>query len=190
VNSEAPARVLFVCTANICRSPMAAALLADQLARRGVPATITSAGLLESGRVVADGTVRVLGARGLDVRAHVSQQLAPDLVEASDLVLGMEHRHLQEAALMAGGGWGRVFTLREIVRRGEAAGARWPGETLTAWIGRVSSGRTPKDLVGAWGDDIDDPYGQHDDAYRATLAEIDDLVSRLVELAWPMSDRR
>jgi protein-tyrosine phosphatase len=183
-----PARVLFVCTANIVRSPMAAALLHARLAHQGVTAVVESAGLLESGRDVARGTVRALSGHNVDVRRHRSRSLEAATVETASLILGLERAHVREVVILAPAAWPRTFTLKELVRRGELIGKRVQGDSLEKWIGRAHAGRLQRDFVGVdTTDDVLDPYGLADHAYDETAAEIDDLVARLVALAWPES---
>jgi len=82
--------------------------------------------------------------------------------------------------------WPHTFTLKELVRRGETVGTGRPDETLPQWLGRVHSGRRPSELVGeSLLDDVEDPTGGDPWEYRRAVTEIDDLVERLVRLAWP-----
>jgi protein-tyrosine-phosphatase len=165
---------------------MAEALLKARLETLGVHAVVESAGLLESGREVASGTVRALAGHGIDVRRHRSCNLDATTVEGASLILGLERAHVREVVLLAPSAWSRAFTLKELVRRGEAMGQRQPGESLDVWLTRAHAGRSHHDLLGIdTTDDVFDPYGLADDAYTETAAEIDDLVTKLATLAWP-----
>ncbi len=62
-------RVLFVCTANICRSPMAAAFLIGGRDDRRIGFEVASAGLLPGGLVPPPEVVATMDAYGLDLRA-------------------------------------------------------------------------------------------------------------------------
>lgn len=182
--SGAGPQILLVCTANICRSPMAEALLRHRLDQRGLSIEIVSAGLLEEGLPVSDGTLRALETRGIDVSAHQSRRLDADLVASAALVIGMERRHVQEAVLLARDAWPRSFTLKELVRRGESIGPRGD-EPFESWLARVHEGRSTADLLGtAEEDDVADPYGLADRVHRRTAKELDDLVTRLASLLW------
>jgi protein-tyrosine phosphatase len=97
--------VLFVCTGNTCRSPMAETLFRDAAARRIGCAVdevedrglvIMSAGIaaMSGGRASAE-AVRVMGECGLDLRNHESQPLTDDLVRQADLILAMTRSHRQ-----------------------------------------------------------------------------------------------
>src|SRR3954468_20148208 len=104
--------ILFLCTANQCRSAMAEAMLKGRLEARGVDAHVHSAGLLEGGQPMTPETLKVLKKRGMDGSIHESRQMTPDLIRAADLTLAMTRRHLAEAALMRPAEWTyRVFTL-------------------------------------------------------------------------------
>jgi protein-tyrosine-phosphatase len=168
---------------------MAAALLEARLTRQGADAVVESVGLLESGRDVASGTVRALAGYEVDLRRHRSRCIDADSLESASLILGLERAHVREVVIVAPSAWPRAFTLKEVVRRGEAIGPRTPGESLETWIARAHAGRLQRDLVGMSStDDVVDPYGGSDDAYEETAAEIDDLVAQLVALAWPVLD--
>lgn len=176
-------RILFVCTANRCRSPMAAAILRALLDAHGIAGVeVASAGLLPGGAPATADAVAVVGA----LAGHVSRTVSGDMVATADLVVGMTREHVRELAVAFEGCFPRVFTLKELVRRAEAVGPRAPGETPAAWLGRVGSGRSPLDLLGASpDDDIDDPVGRPRAVYRRTAEELEQLLGRFVGLAWP-----
>jgi protein-tyrosine phosphatase len=183
-------RVLFVCTANIVRSPIAAALLERRLQSSGADAVVESAGLREAERLIDDGALLALEAHGVDLRPHRSRHLDAAMVTPATLILGLEREHVREAVLLDPSVWQRTFTLKEIVRRGEEAGVRQPGETIERWVARIQAGRTRQDLLGADPiDDVADPYGGPPGGYEDAAEEIDDLVMRLVELIWPGGGR-
>lgn len=79
-------RILIVCTGNICRSPIAAAMLGQRLPRR----QIDSAGLgaLE-GQGVAPQARILAEAEGIDLSGHQARQLTTDMLVAHDLILVM-----------------------------------------------------------------------------------------------------
>jgi protein-tyrosine phosphatase len=149
------------------------------------PLTVVSAGLLESGRPVSPEVVRVMTPYGIDLSAHAATQLTAAAVAEADLILGMERRHGREAILLVPGAWPRTFTLKELVRRGEKTGPRLPGQPLEAWLDLLGEGREKTDLIGRDpGDEVADPLGGSLADYRATAAELADLVGRMTRLLW------
>jgi protein-tyrosine phosphatase len=181
-----PPTVLFVCTANIVRSPIAAALLTSRLRESGADAVVESAGLLDAYRPVDDGALLALEEHGIDLRPHRSRRLDTAMVSTAALILGLEREHVREAVLLDRSAWPRSFTLKEVVRRGEAIGIRGHEESIDDWIARMHADRTHRDLLGADPiDDIADPYGGAPGDYEDAVEEINELVARLVQLVWP-----
>jgi protein-tyrosine phosphatase len=182
----AVADVLLVCTANLCRSPMAEALLRHRFEERGVTVAVASAGLGEPDRPALGGALEALASRGLDAREHRSRRIDADLVHGAALILGLERKHVREAVVLDPRTWPRAFTLKEVVRRGEATGPRGFGEPWSRWLARLHAGRQRADLLGSSDeDDIADPTGGAFEDYETTAAELDDLLTRLVRLGWP-----
>jgi protein-tyrosine phosphatase len=162
---------------------MAEALLRDRLARRGMPANVHSAGLLDSGRPASAHGIDVLRQRGLDLTEHRSRTFTAEAIERADLVIGMARLHVREAVVAAPDSWRKAFTLKELVRRGEDIGPRANGQPLEEWLLKAHAGRIPNDLLGeSDDDDVFDPIGSTRQVYEATAAEIEDLVDRLVNL--------
>ncbi|WP_242360379.1 low molecular weight protein-tyrosine-phosphatase [Anaeromyxobacter sp. SG17] len=104
-------RVLIVCVGNICRSPMAEALLRARFAARG-RGRVESAGLgaLE-GRGADPIAVALLAERGIDLTPHRARQLTPEMLAAADLVLVMESGHQRQIEAMAPSVRGRVHRI-------------------------------------------------------------------------------
>ena len=164
---------------------MAESLLRRYLEECGIEATVHSAGLVTEDQPASPHAVDVLKDRGLDLSAHRSRRLVADLLQRADLVLAMERAHLREAVLLDPGAFPKIFTLKELVRRGETLGAREEGEPLGLWLQRLHAGRRPADHLGAsTGDDVADPIGRSRSHYGRTAAELDDLISRAVELVF------
>src|SRR5690349_11718390 len=96
--------VLFVCTGNTCRSPMAEALAREELERRGWHhVRLASAGTAaDFGQPASGNAVSVLARKGIDLDRHSSQPLTRALVEWADLILAMSPSHLGPVARSGG----------------------------------------------------------------------------------------
>jgi protein-tyrosine phosphatase len=177
--------VLMLCTANVCRSPMAQALLARRLATLGRPATVRSGGMLSEGEPPRPEVVAAMAARGLDVSAHRSHRVSPADLDRADLTLAMTRGNLRHAVVLAPAAWPRAFTLRELVRRGAAIGPRRPGEALADWLARAHDGRRRATLLGdCANDDVADPIGRPRSCYTETAAILSGLIDELADLCW------
>ncbi len=88
--------VLFVCTANMCRSPMAEVLFGEIVRNEGEAEDwwIDSAGVSAfDGEQATNNTRLVAGERGMDLTSHRSKLTSREVVEPFSLVLVMEERH-------------------------------------------------------------------------------------------------
>jgi protein-tyrosine phosphatase len=123
-------QVMLVCSANICRSPMAAAMLADALRRAGAAIKVESAGLTALGGCAADAqAIKFMDERGLDIHAHRATQFTAHRGLESDLILVMstdQRRFIEENwPLLHGrvyrlGHWGN-FDIGDPYQHGEPA---------------------------------------------------------------------
>ena len=178
--------MLLVCTGNQCRSPLAAALLEDRLARRGCALTVGSAGLTSEGVAAPPEVGEVLAAVGLDIGDHRSRRVTSQLLADAALVVTMTRQQLVELSAAAPDEWSHCFTLRELVARGEAVGPRALGVELAEWRSSVHAGRTRPGLLALdRADDIGDPMGRRLSAFVRTRDEISGLVDRLAGLLCP-----
>ncbi len=114
--------ILFVCTANICRSPMAAAIMRQRIAQLGLAdrVQVLSAGVWAEGNQSASANaVTTLGQRGIELGSHRSQPLTPELLREAALILVMEESHRRSIFYAAPQHLAKVYLLTEMAGRHE-----------------------------------------------------------------------
>ena len=127
--------------------------------------------------------MQLLSARGLDASAHRTRILAPDLLGDQDLIVALAREHGREVLMRRPDLLDRTFTLKELVRRGTAAGSRAPGQPLDDWLAAVGAGRQPAVFLGASAtDDVADPNGRRFGVFKKTANEIEGLTAQLAVL--------
>ncbi|MEL5991230.1 low molecular weight protein-tyrosine-phosphatase [Microbacterium phosphatis] len=94
---RAPFRVVFVCTGNICRSPMAEVVFRDLAERAGLGGAVVSSssgtGDWHVGERADVRTIEALARRGYDGSAHRAKQFTPTAFDANDLVIALDRTH-------------------------------------------------------------------------------------------------
>ena len=106
--------ILFLCTGNVCRSPMAEGLFRHAVKGRG-EFRILSAGLgAMDGQSPTNHSVQAMREIGIDISHQRSRALTAELVRSADLILGMTHSHTDTVALLYPSAAEKTFLLREF----------------------------------------------------------------------------
>lgn len=148
--------ILFVCTGNVCRSPMAVGLLRQRLSQEGLAPRfkVHSAGVWAlDNRPASDNAIAVMAERGIDISDHIAHTVTSEDIAGAELILVMSREH------------------KDVIQN------TWPQYTWK--VHRLS------EMVGKR-KDVQDPYGSTVTEYRAcadTLSTyIDEGFERILEL--------
>lgn len=180
--------VLFICTANHCRSPLAAQLTREELrARFGVDDawTIDSAGTdVDPGRPMHRFASQVLRDRSIPVTEHAAAAASVGRLQAANLVLTASRRHRGWVVTQAPAVLGRTFTILQFARLADqVAEIAGPdpselGQQLVAAAKLARAGMQPvatPDL-----DDVNDPIGRPLEAFEACADTLSDAIRRIL----------
>jgi len=179
--------VVFVCTGNRFRSPIAAATFAAETA--DLPVRVRSFGTLElDGAPALEQAVRLSNAAGLDLTGHRTRCLDDVRLGDVDLVIGFELNHIARAVVDAEARRDRTFLLREIVEilesTFEPVDAADPPAHARELV-RLADERRSRLRVPAL--PIDDPYGRPAAEYERAALDVGDLSRRLATALFPSS---
>lgn len=167
-----PFRILFVCTGNVCRSPMAELIFRAEVAP-GADVEVHSAGLgALVGHGIDGGSASALGQLGIDPSAHRARQVEPWMVADADLVLTAERAHRERLMLNVPTAYKRIFTIREFARLAPQVVSADP-RTVVA---QAADARSRLGSATDADDDIGDPYRGTTSRATAVAEEISESL--------------
>ena len=141
-------------------------MLRRALADRSLDHTVRSGGIIEGGEPCPEMLVEVGQMHGIDLTAHRSRQLTPELLEGADLVLCMNRLHVRDVAVLNPSAWPVTFTLLEFIRRITTLPGSIAGLSFDERVARAHEGRTPAEMLAQnRSEDISDPMGLGFDAF-------------------------
>ena len=106
-------QILFICTGNTCRSPLAEYLAKKIIIEDGLKLSAASAGFMEDGMPISKNSEKVLALNGIDASSHVSTLLNDNVLRRSWLVLTMTKKHKEKILQLYPTSASKVFTLSE-----------------------------------------------------------------------------
>lgn len=184
----AAARVLFVCTANECRSPFAEAIATR--AARGLPIRFESAGVDAWRRHVPSTGLAHARELGLDLSAHVSTRVHVDGLWDYDLVLGLARAHTRELLVALPELRPRLFTVKQFARWVVANPRRDQGVSMGTWLDRTARNRPGSEFVGSSPlDDVEDPLGKPIGDWRHMTSELIPAIDAIIAGLFPAPPR-
>lgn len=170
-------KLLVVCSGNVCRSPLATALLRMRLDARW---QVESAGTAAfEGEPMAPETITLAHRYGVPDVPHEARRLTPSLAESADLILALDRAQRRRVAELAPRVVRRTFTLREFARlAGGAARSRvFPSPSLAELLEAISEQRRLRiGEVGPEEDDVADPFGRPMEVHVEAGRLIDEAV--------------
>ncbi|MGV0778524.1 arsenate reductase/protein-tyrosine-phosphatase family protein [Mycolicibacterium elephantis] len=166
--------ILFICTGNICRSPLAERLVISYAARLGISDfSASSAGThAVVGHPMQPEAAAVLEELGGDATGFAARQLSPRIAAAADLVLTMTRAHRDATLELAPRQLHRTFTLGGAARLVSEFNARQVAD-LAALRPQLGEDRQL---------DIPDPIGQSTEMHETVGRQIANLLPPILEL--------
>ncbi|MCA2213279.1 arsenate-mycothiol transferase ArsC [Jidongwangia harbinensis] len=182
-------RILFVCHANLCRSP-----LAERLARRAFddafgPAAAASVAVSSAGTraypgsPMHPGSAEVLGECGIESGGFVTRTVDVGVLADADLVLTAAREQRAACVTLAPGAVRRTFTLRQFARLAVAVPAALPGtvpQRLHGLVDGINAVRHTVPAVPGDEDDLPDPVNQPIEAFRVCAEDVWRSLSTVV----------
>ncbi len=145
--------ILFICTGNVCRSPMAEGIFRF-LSKHRQELTCESAGLAAyPGFPASPNALKVARKYGVDITSHLSKNISEEILKNADYVFAMTSTHLQVIKEQFPEYSKRVYILKEFAQTDD----------------------------GSFSPDVDDPIGQDEIVYELCFIELEKAIKGVLE---------
>jgi len=161
---------------------MAEALLRAHLEDLEIPARVRSAGTMAWEAPATSDAVEVMRELGLDISRHQSTPLGVEIIEESDLILGMTRDHIGRVVSIVPAAADRAFLIGEFVRLAGELGPPEADEDFDSWFRRLAAARPHRRMLGRSRDEVADPLGEPIERYRSTAARLDAELREVARL--------
>ena len=131
-------KILFVCTGNTCRSPMAEAIFNDTAEKEGLKFYAESAGIFANGSQASDNSVTVMRELGFDISGRKSKQITAEMIDEAEYVITLTNSHRDMLNAMFG-------ETEKITTLAEAACES--GDVADPYGGNVEEYRGCRDMI-------------------------------------------